>query len=61
MVPRCLQPLDSGNMDFSKLMKMVAYRFNGVDPIEPNPAFSDAVRKIVASGKGVITMCEAGG
>lgn len=30
-------------MDFAKILKVVAFRFNGVDPIEPNPRFVEEV------------------
>lgn len=56
-----MQPLDSSNLDMTKVLKTIMFRFNGVDPIELNPNFSSAVKQIAAGGKGVITMCEAGG
>lgn len=56
-----LQPLDTSNMDMAKVLKTIMYRFNGIDPVEMNPNFTATVKQIAASGKGVITMCEAGG
>lgn len=49
------------NMDAAKMMKMIAYRFNGVNPVEPNPAFFDQVRAAAKGKKGVVVFCEAGG
>lgn len=37
------QPISNDNMDAAKVMKMIAYRFNGVNPVEPNPAFFEQV------------------
>ncbi len=48
-------------MDAVKVLKTIAYTFNGVTPMEPNPSFSEDLRKAAAGGKGLLTMCEAGG
>ncbi len=80
----------------AQVIKFVAYSFNGVTPVEPNPNFLDDVKKVrgracacgwgsghagraggcatlpldggaqwrtqlASSGKGIITLCEAGG
>jgi hypothetical protein len=43
-----------------QVMKMVAYSFNGVQPIDSNTNFTqDALA--AAGGKKFITLCEAGG
>lgn len=55
------QPLDWGKPDFGKVVKFIAYSFNGVSPIEPNPDFMDQLKAVTAGGKGIITVCEAGG
>jgi hypothetical protein len=41
-------------------MKVVAYSFNGVQPIDSNTAFTSEVLA-AAPGKKYILMCEAGG
>lgn len=43
-----------------QLMKVVAYSFNGVQPIDSNNAFTSEVLA-AAPGKKYILMCEAGG
>lgn len=55
------RPIDYSQLDVVKVLKTIAYRFNGVNPVEPNPDFIDRLRQLTADGKGVITMCEAGG
>lgn len=52
----------AGGFDAGKLLKSVAYAFNGVDPIDPNPNFGEQVDKLTEGGrKGLIFACEAGG
>lgn len=52
--------IDMSKPDFSKVMKVIAYSFNGVQAIESNSTFTaDALK--AARGKKIITMCEAGG
>jgi hypothetical protein len=41
-----------------QVMKVIAFSFNGVQPIDNNPAF---VQDALAAGKKFITLCEAGG
>lgn len=55
------QSMDMGNLDLGKMLKVALYAFNGINPVEQNPDMSQQVKDIVAGGKGVITMCEAGG
>lgn len=43
-----------------QLMKVVAYSFNGVQPIDSNNAFTSEVLA-AAPGKKFIVVCEAGG
>ncbi len=43
-----------------QLMKVVAYSFNGVQPIDSNNSFTSEVLA-AAPGKKFIVMCEAGG
>lgn len=52
--------INMGQADFAKLMKVVAYSFNGVQPIDSNTAFTSEVLA-AAPGKKYILMCEAGG
>ncbi|KAG2449189.1 hypothetical protein HYH02_005936 [Chlamydomonas schloesseri] len=49
--------------DFRKMLKAVMYKSNGVNPVDPNPKFSEQLKAAVAKAgaKGVITVCEAGG
>lgn len=42
------------------MMKVVAYSFNGVQPIDSNTSFTSEALA-AASGKKFIVMCEAGG
>lgn len=52
----------SKGADLVKVIKTVAYRFNGITPVELNPEFSALLRKACDNGaKGIITICEAGG
>ncbi|KIZ02864.1 hypothetical protein MNEG_5098 [Monoraphidium neglectum] len=44
-----------------QFLRTAMYRFNGVDPIEPNLEFVQQVVKVTEGGKGVIFACEAGG
>lgn len=44
------QPIDNSNLDLAKMLKVIAYRFNGVTPIEPNPNFTQTI-KDAAAGK----------
>ena len=44
----------------SKFFKWIAYAANGVKPIELNTSFDDELRA-AAGGKGIITICDAGG
>jgi rhodanese-related sulfurtransferase len=44
----------------SKWLKYLAYAANGVSPIELNTAFDEEI-KAAAAGKGIITICDAGG
>ncbi|KAL6751177.1 rhodanese-like protein [Haematococcus lacustris] len=56
------QPIDWSKPDAGKVFKALAYAFNGVAAVEPNPQFSERVREVTQGGKvGVITLCEAGG
>jgi len=56
------QALDwSDGQILGKAFRFVAYSFNGVAPIEPNPKFSEQLRELAAAGKGIITVCESGG
>ncbi|KAG2499656.1 hypothetical protein HYH03_002594 [Edaphochlamys debaryana] len=48
------------NVDTRRVFKALFYMANGVSPVDPNPLFLDQIEEI-AKGKGVITMCEAGG
>lgn len=43
-----------------QMMKVVAYSFNGVQPIDSNTSFTSEALA-AASGKKFIVMCEAGG
>lgn len=52
--------IDMSQADFAKLMKVVAYSFNGVQPIDSNNTFTADVLA-AAPGKKYILMCEAGG
>lgn len=52
--------IDMSQPDFSKIMKVVAYSFNGVSPIDSNNNFT-AEALAAAPGKKFIAMCEAGG
>lgn len=52
--------LDMGKPDFAKMMKAVAYAFNGVKAIDSNNNFTNEA-VAAAPGKRFITMCEAGG
>lgn len=55
------QKLDFSQMDFQKVLKTIAYSFNGVTPIEANPKFVEQLKAAIEGGKGMIVMCEAGG
>lgn len=55
------QPIDWSSVDAAKVFKAIAYSFNGVQPIEQNPAFKGQVTAGTGGTKGVIALCEAGG
>lgn len=56
------QPIDWSQPDVGKVFKFVAYSFNGVSPVEPNPQFVEQIKAATDNGtKGIITLCEAGG
>lgn len=55
------QTITTDNLDATKLFKFIAYSFNGVNPVEPNPAFVEEVRAAMKGKKGLIVFCEAGG
>lgn len=55
------QPLDWTKPDAVKVLKFIAFSFNGVTPVEINPDFAEQIKAVAAGGKGVITVCEAGG
>lgn len=42
-------------------MRGVLQMANGVSPVYPNPDFTEQLKKIAASGKGLIIYCETGG
>lgn len=52
--------IDTSSLDVARVLKLVAFSFNGVSPIESN---SDFVAEALAAtgGKRIITVCEAGG
>eukprot|EP00879_Flechtneria_rotunda_P013717 GHRR01014329.1.p1 GENE.GHRR01014329.1~~GHRR01014329.1.p1 ORF type:complete len:189 (+),score=36.33 GHRR01014329.1:351-917(+) len=52
--------IDMSKPDFAKVMKVIAYSFNGVQAIESNTDFTQNALA-AAGGKKLITMCEAGG
>lgn len=45
----------------SKWLKYLAYAANGVSPIELNTAFDEEIKAVAKGGKGIITICDAGG
>eukprot|EP00882_Tetradesmus_deserticola_P009218 GHRQ01009722.1.p2 GENE.GHRQ01009722.1~~GHRQ01009722.1.p2 ORF type:complete len:254 (+),score=104.27 GHRQ01009722.1:215-976(+) len=52
--------IDLSSVDFAKALKVIAFSFNGVQPIDSNTSFTkDAMA--AAPGKKFITLCEAGG
>lgn len=55
------QPLDMSAADFGKMLKFVALKANGVNPVEPNPKFKETMAAIAASDKGLVVVCETGG
>jgi rhodanese-related sulfurtransferase len=52
--------IDMSKPDFAKVMKVIAYSFNGVQAIESNSDFTKEALA-AAGGRKIITMCEAGG
>lgn len=55
------QPISfSKGFNFKSVMKTIAYKSNGVNPVEPNPDFLEQLQQATGS-KGAIVMCEAGG
>ncbi|GIL95245.1 hypothetical protein Vretimale_1273 [Volvox reticuliferus] len=63
------ETINLAGADVRKMLKAFMYKSNGVNPVDPNPAFAEqmkaAVRAAEAETKvpvqGVITCCEAGG
>ncbi|GFH23759.1 rhodanese-like protein, partial [Haematococcus lacustris] len=45
------QPIDWSKPDAGKVFKALAYAFNGVAAVEPNPQFSERVREVTQGGK----------
>ncbi|KXZ50257.1 hypothetical protein GPECTOR_17g895 [Gonium pectorale] len=59
------ETIDMSKADLRKMLKAFMYKSNGVNPVDPNPAFAEQLQAAIAAkgGKvaGVITCCEAGG
>ncbi|GLI61163.1 hypothetical protein VaNZ11_003449 [Volvox africanus] len=61
------ETIDLAGADLRKMLKAFMYKSNGVNPVDPNPAFVEQLKAAVRAAEakvpvqGVITCCEAGG